>query len=69
MQVEVVSDTEIRGHKLTEYWAFDQQASFYAKFSKPFTYTIVRDTLTDHNGKCSPVAKSCCSLLRRKTKK
>jgi len=57
MQVEVVSDTEIRGHKLTEYWAFDQQISFYAKFSKPFTYTIVRDTLTDHNNKQQPRCK------------
>ena len=57
MQVEVVSDTEIRGSKLTEYWAFDQQASFYAKFSKPFTYTILRDTLTDHNGKMQPRCK------------
>lgn len=57
MQVEVVSDTEIRGHKLTEYWAFDQQISFYAKFSKPFTYTIVRDTLTDHNNKPQPRCK------------
>lgn len=57
MQVEVVSDTEIRGHKLTQYWAFDQQISFYAKFSKPFTYTIVRDTLTDHNHKPQPRCK------------
>ena len=57
MQVEVVSDTEIRGHKLTEYWAFDQQISFYAKFSKPFTYTIVRDTLTDQNNKQQPRCK------------
>lgn len=66
MQVEVVSDTEIRGHKLTEYWAFDQQASFYAKFSKPFTYTIVRDTLTDHNGKMQP---RCKVLLQFATQK
>ena len=57
MQVEVVSDTEIRGHKLTEYWVFDQQISFYAKFSKPFTYTIVRDTLTDQNNKQQPRCK------------
>ena len=35
MQVDIVSDTEIKGYKLTEYWAFDQQISFYAKFSKP----------------------------------
>lgn len=28
MQVDIVSDTEIKGYKLTEYWAFDQQISF-----------------------------------------
>ncbi len=66
MQVEVVSDTEIRGHKLTEYWAFDQQLSFYAKFSKPFTYTIVRDTLADPKGKMQP---RCKVLLNFKTEK
>lgn len=66
MQVDVVSDTEIKGYKLTEYWAFDQQISFYAKFSKPFTYQIVRDTLTDQNGKMQP---RCKVLLSFKTKK
>lgn len=66
MQVEVVSDTEIRGHKLTQYWAFDQQLSFYAKFSKPFTYEVVRDTLTDQNGKKQP---RCKVLLQFATQK
>lgn len=66
MQVEVVSDTEIKGSKLTKYWAFDQQASFYAKFSKPFTYTIVRDTLTDAKGRVQP---RCKVLLKFETQK
>lgn len=66
MKVDVVSDTEIKGYKLTEYWAFDQQISFYAKFSKSFTYQIVRDTLTDQNGKMQP---RCKVLLSFKTKK
>lgn len=66
MKVDVVSDTEIKGYKLTEYWAFNQQISFYAKFSKPFTYQIVRDTLTDQNGKMQP---RCKVLLSFKTKK
>lgn len=66
MQVEVVSDTEIRGHKLTEYWAFDQQVSFYAKFSKPFTSVVVRDTLADQNGKMQP---RCKVLLKFNTEK
>lgn len=43
MVLEVISDTEIRGHKKTTYWAFDQYINFYAKFSKPFTYTLVDD--------------------------
>lgn len=43
MVLEVISDTEIRGHKKTVYWAFDQYINFYAKFSKPFTYTMVDD--------------------------
>ena len=36
MEIEVISDTEICGHKKTTYWAFDQYINFYAKFSKPF---------------------------------
>lgn len=66
MQVEVVSDTEIRGHKLSQYWAFDQQLSFYAKFSKPFTYEVFRDTLIDQNGKKQP---RCKVLLQFATQK
>ena len=46
MKLEVVSDTEIVGHKMTVYWAFDQYINFYIKFSKPFTYTLVDDTVT-----------------------
>lgn len=63
MRVEVVNDTEIKGFKLTRYWAFDQQASFYAKFSRPFSYTILRDTLLDQNGRKQP---RCKALLRFK---
>lgn len=66
MQVEIVSDTEIRGHKLSQYWAFDQQLSFYAKFSKPFTYEVLRDTLIDQNGKKQP---RCKVLLQFATQK
>ena len=42
IELEVISDTEIRGRKKTVYWAFDQYINFYAKFSKPFTYTLVK---------------------------
>jgi len=51
MALEVVSDTELRGWKMTEYWAFDQQIYFYAKFSHPFTHTMVTDTIIDSKGR------------------
>ena len=58
MEIEVISDTEIRGHKKTVYWAFDQYINFYAKFSKPFTYTLVTDSVAlDEGGPLLPTAK------------
>ena len=57
MGIEVISDTEICGHKKTTYWAFDQYINFYAKFSKPFSYTLVTDSITMDNGKRLPVCK------------
>ena len=59
MELEVISDTEIRGRKKTVYWAFDQYINFYAKFSKPFTYTLVTDSMTlDEGGPLLPTAKA-----------
>ena len=66
MVLEVISDTEIRGHKKTVYWAFDQYINFYAKFSKPFSYTLVTDSITMDNGKRLPV---CKALLHFNTSK
>ncbi|MEG1837758.1 MAG: GH92 family glycosyl hydrolase [Bacteroidaceae bacterium] len=58
MEIEVISDTEIRGRKKTVYWAFDQFINFYAKFSKPFTYTMVTDSMAlDEGGALLPTAK------------
>ena len=58
MVVEVISDTEIRGHKKSVYWAFDQYINFYAKFSKPFTFSIVTVSMAlDANGPLLPTAK------------
>lgn len=58
MRIEVLSDTEIRGSKKTVYWAFDQYIHFYAKFSKPFTYTLVTDSVAmDEGGALQPTAK------------
>ena len=66
MEIEVISDTEICGHKKTTYWAFDQYINFYAKFSKPFSYTLVTDSITMDNGKRLPV---CKALLHFNTNK
>ena len=58
MELEVISDTEICGRKKTVYWAFDQYINFYAKFSKPFTYTMVTDSMVlDEGGPLLPTAK------------
>lgn len=67
MEIEVISDTEIRGHKMTTYWAFDQYINFYAKFSKPFKYTMVTDSVSlDEGGKLMP---KCKILLHFNTEK
>lgn len=59
MELKVLSDTEIVGHKKTIYWAFDQYINFYAKFSKPFKCTIVTDSMPDApGGKMKPRAKA-----------
>ena len=67
MEIEVISDTEIRGHKMTTYWAFDQYINFYAKFSKPFKYTMITDSVSlDEGGKLMP---RCKILLHFNTEK
>ncbi|EJW97481.1 glycoside hydrolase family 92 [gut metagenome] len=66
MEIKVLSDTEICGHKKTSYWAFDQYINFYAKFSKPFTYTLINDSVTMDNGKRLPI---CKALLHFETQK
>ena len=66
MKIEIISDTEICGHKKTTYWAFDQYINFYAKFSKPFSYTLIADSITMDDGKRLPI---CKALLHFETKK
>lgn len=66
MVLNVLSDTELCGSKETQYWASNQKIYFYAKFSKPFSYTIVSDTLTDRNGQSFP---RCKALLQFATAK
>lgn len=50
MRIEVLGDSAVRAYKMTKYWAFDQQLSMYAQFSKPFTCKIINDTIIDSNG-------------------
>lgn len=50
MKIEVVGDSAIRAYKMTKHWAFDQQISMYAEFSKPFTYELVNDTILTSRG-------------------
>lgn len=57
MEIKIISDTEICGHKKTAYWAFDQYINFYAKFSKPFTYTLIDTVEVDNGGKVRPICK------------
>ena len=50
LEMEVVNDSTVRGHKNTEGWAPDQDVYFYAVFSKPFSYTLVSDTVSTPKG-------------------
>ena len=56
LQIEVVSDTELRGHKMNKSWAWERPVNFYAKFSKPFKCEIVTDTV-DGMDEGTPVRK------------
>lgn len=68
MVIEVISDTEIVGHKKSVFWAFDQYINFYAKFSKPFTYTMVTDSVYAPVGKAE-MLPTCKVLLHFNTAK
>lgn len=57
MELEIVSDTEIRGRKKTVYWAFDQYISFCAKFSRPMSFKLITDSITIEDGRKVPQAK------------
>lgn len=68
MEIEVISDTEIVGHKKSVYWAFDQYINFYAKFSKPFTYTLVTDSVPN-SADSTKLLPTCKVLLHFNTAK
>ncbi|HIZ31929.1 MAG TPA: GH92 family glycosyl hydrolase [Candidatus Bacteroides merdigallinarum] len=65
MVIEVVSDTELRGHKRTAYWLPDQYIAFYARFSKPFTCTLLTDSVAPQDG--GPRQAVCKALLQFST--
>ena len=50
MKVEILGDSAIRAYKQTRYWAFEQRLYMYARFSKPFTCSIVDDSITGKRG-------------------
>lgn len=56
MEIEAVNDTVLRGYKRSAYWAYQQDLYFYAVFSKPFTHTLLTDTVSNE-GKPYPVCK------------
>lgn len=45
MDIEIVDNQTIRAYRRSQGWAYNQQLYFYAKFSKPFTAQVVRDTV------------------------
>lgn len=69
MDLQVLSDTELCGSKMTKYWAFDQKVYFYAKFSKPFTYRLVSDTLVNESGESYPRCKALLQFATNKDEK
>lgn len=44
VQVEVVNATTVRAYRRSLWWAYDRELFFVAEFSKPFSYTLRRDT-------------------------
>lgn len=61
MEVEAMGDRELRGYKMTKYWAFDQRIYFHAIFSEPFEVEYLNDTILTSKGE--PYAR-CKALLK-----
>ncbi len=58
MKLEVISNTEIRGSKKTAFWAFDQYIYFYIKFSRPFSHTLITDSVVPPAGENTPIPQA-----------
>ena len=44
VEVEVVNATTVQAYRRSLWWAYDRELFFVAEFSKPFSYTLRRDT-------------------------
>ncbi|HRF85628.1 MAG TPA: GH92 family glycosyl hydrolase [Alloprevotella sp.] len=50
MDVEVVDSFTVRARRRSLWWAYNQELFFVARFSRPFTYDILRDTVKTERG-------------------
>lgn len=67
LSIEVVNDSTLCGYKNTNGWAWRHDVYFYAVFSKPFTCTLVQDSVQGKDGRYVP--GRCKALLKFQTKK
>lgn len=67
LSIEVVNDSTLCGYKNTNGWAWRHDVYFYAVFSKPFTCTVVQDSVKGKDGRYAP--GQCKALLKFKTQK
>ena len=61
MDVHPIGDRALGAFKNSWHWIYHQPMYLYAEFSEPFTYEVVRDTLTDAKGNPMP---RCKALLK-----
>lgn len=54
LSIEVVNDSTLCGYKNTNGWAWRHDVYFYAVFSKPFTCTVVQDSVLQKDGTRTP---------------
>lgn len=67
LSIEVLNDSTLCGYKNTNGWAWRHDVYFYAVFSKPFTCTLVQDSVQAEDGRYLP--GRCKALLKFQTKK
>ena len=62
LSIEVLNDSTLCGYKNTNGWAWRHDVYFYAVFSKPFTCTVVQDSIRQKDGSYAP--GQCKALLK-----